>query len=227
MSHNYLIFLYYVITPKSEEPNNIGPAFKTVCRLLVLTGLACWPVGTIHADTVLPVIGTVAFEENLWGISINGKDQQESTVFIRDAGKRVWVAAKDLQRWRLRLPEVAPQDYQGEAFYPLDVPGSISYRVDEATQSIAIEAPVAMFLSTTHNSLTASLTPVASTLGGFFNYDGNVQYNQDKLLLGALSEVGVFNSWGIGTTTMVGKDLSADLLFYAWIVPGLQTCRHQ
>jgi len=24
MSHNYLIFLYYVITPKSEEPNISG-----------------------------------------------------------------------------------------------------------------------------------------------------------------------------------------------------------
>ncbi len=162
-----------------------------------------------HADSVLPVTATITFEEVFWGVSFNGKDQQESALFLRDLNKHVWVAAKDLQRWRFRLPEMASQDYQGEAFYPLDGFGKITYHVDEAMQAISIDAPADLFLLTTYNKATVSPIPIASSLGGFLNYDGAVQYGQQKLQLGALTEVGVFNSWGVGIMTLAGKDLSA------------------
>jgi hypothetical protein len=181
--------------------------------LVLLTSVVYLPPSMTHADSALPVPVASAFKANFWAVSLNGQDQREFVLFLRDADKHVWVAAKDLHRWRLRLPEAAAQDYKGEAFYPLDGLDKSSYRIDEINQVIAIEAPAELFLPSTYSSATDSPTPIASTLGGFFNYDGNVQYNQQSLQMGALTELGVFNSLGVGTMTLVGKNLSAAAQF--------------
>ena len=181
---------------------------RQVITLLCLTGFACFSPNLAQAASALSAPVATAFEENFWSVSLNGKDQQESVLFLRTADKQVWAAAKDLQRWRLRLPETAAQDYQGEAFYPLDALGKSSYKVDEAKQAIAIDVAAELFLSSSYNSATASPTAIASSLGGFFNYDGSAQYNQQTLQLGVLTESGIFNSLGVGTMTMVGKNLS-------------------
>jgi len=177
--------------------------------LLFLISFVWLPPSLTHADSALPAPVASTFKANFWSVSLNGQDQREFVLFLRDADKHVWVAAKDLLRWRLRLPEATAQDYKGQAFYPLDALGKSSYRIDEVNQVIAIEAPAELFLPSTYSSAAESPTPIASTLGGFFNYDGNVQYNQQSLQVGALSELGVFNSLGVGIFTLVGKNLSA------------------
>ena len=183
-------------------------SFRLAYKRLFLAVIIYFSVTISPAYSALPVTTSTNFEEVFWGVTFNGKDQQESALFLRDTNKHVWIAAKDLQHWRFRIPEVASQDYQGDVFYPLDGFGKLTYQVDETTQVINIVAPADLFLNTTYNNATVSPTPVSSTLGGFLNYDGAVQYDQQKLQLGALTELGVFNSWGVGVMTLAGKDLS-------------------
>jgi outer membrane usher protein len=175
--------------------------------LTLLAGVAYLPV--IRAEPVgsAPSTAVTGIEENLWSVTLNGKNQNETVIFLRKTGGKVFAAAKDLQRWRLRLPTVPPLTHQNEDFYALDDLGG-TYRVDDATQSIAIEVSGDQFMSSSVSGRSESPTAVPSSLGGFLNYDAAISYSQKQMTLNALTELGVFNSWGVGTTTFLGQNLS-------------------
>ncbi|MGR9085692.1 MAG: fimbria/pilus outer membrane usher protein [Gammaproteobacteria bacterium] len=190
---------------------NASPGGCVPCIFVVLAlSLASSPGPLVAAGAGADVSTAAApvFEENLWSVSLNGQDRRETVLFLRDAGGRVLAGAKDLERWRFRLPAAAARMYQDEAYYPLDGLDGVSYRIDEPTQTIAIEAPGEVFLPVVVSGVTESPAATPSSLGGFFNYDGFIQYNQDQLQLNALTEAGVYNRWGVGTATLLWQDLT-------------------
>lgn len=197
-----------------KRMGHAGYAFSAACALALLLGSALLAVRAAQAGSASPSAVATALEESLWSVTLNGENRHETVLFLRDTGGRVLAAGKDLQRWRLRLPTVAPQMHQGETFYPLDELGGVSYSVDEVTQAIAIDAPGDVFMSSTFSGANQSPTPIPSSLGGFLNYDGYVQYSEEKVQLSAITELGVFNRWGVGTTTLLGQSLSeaADII---------------
>lgn len=156
----------------------------------------------------LPSAEQRAFTEVLWAVSLNDEDLHETVLLLRQPNGPVWAQGQDIQRWRLRLPAVPPVFHHGEAYYALDGIKGLAYRVDETTQSIAIEAAVELFQPTTVSGTADSPSPVSPSFGGFLNYDGFAQYVQGTTQLNALAEVGTFNPWGVGTLTMLGQDLS-------------------
>jgi outer membrane usher protein len=188
--------------------NYAGYAFSAACSLALLLGAASLPVRAAEAGPALPSASTTAFEENLWGVTINGKDQHETVLFLRNSGGKVLAAVKDLQRWRLRLPTAEPLKHQDEAFYPLDELGRVSYKMDESTQVIAIDAPGDAFMSSAVSGATNSPIPVPSALGGFLNYDVAAQYSQGVVGMNGLTETGLFNRWGVGTSSLLWKNLT-------------------
>jgi outer membrane usher protein len=179
--------------------------------------LFCMPAA---AGAAQPVTSspTGEMQETLWNVTLNGIDRRETVLFCLIGGK-VFTAGKDLQRWRLRLPKAEPHVHDGEAFYPLDALKGAVYRVDEATQSIAIDAPTELFIASNIKGAGDSPEPTPSSLGGFFNYDGFLQYtigdqpDANSLQANALAELGLFNRWGVGTTTVLGRDLSETAQF--------------
>jgi outer membrane usher protein len=179
------------------------------CVFALSLGSAPLEVRAAEAGSAIPAAPKTAFEENLWSVNINGENQHETVLFLRDSAGKVLAAAKDLQRWRLRLPAAAtPSKYQDEAFYPLDQLGGVSYKLDESTQAISIDAPGDAFMASTVSGSNQSPTPVPSTLGGFLNYDGFAQYNQGIVQMNGLTESGIFNRWGIGTSSLLWQNIT-------------------
>jgi outer membrane usher protein len=162
-----------------------------------------------HADST----SSDARQARFWSVTLNGVDRREVVLFYLLDGK-VLAAGKDLQRWRLRLPADVPQVVKGETFYPLDALRGTRYNIDESTQSIAIEVPGDQFIASTISNATASPTPTRFSWGGFLNYDITLQYNLGvqsavtPLQAGSLTELGIFNGWGVGTTTVLGRNFS-------------------
>lgn len=177
--------------------------------------------GSVRAASIPPSPSN-PLQENLWSVTLNGVDKHETVLFLREAGDKVLASGKDLQSWRLRLPALPPLMHHGETFYPLDRLRGATYRVDEAMQAIAINVPADGFISSTISNPGLSPPPIASSLGGFLNYDAVAQYNLEAVQLNALTELGVFNRWGVGTTTLSWQELSASArikrLDSAWTV---------
>jgi len=105
-------------------------------------------------------------------VTVNREEQDEPIVALRDGKGGVLVAAADLARWRLRLPDAAPAIYQTERYYPLSAFKGLVAMVDEQAQTLAIDAPPAMFASTEIDALAApGPVPQRTALGGYLNYD--------------------------------------------------------
>src|SRR6266851_4064065 len=64
-------------------------------------------------------------------VTVNREQQDEPIIALRDGASRVFVAAADLARWRLRLPDAAPTLFQGERYFPLSAFNGLVATVDE------------------------------------------------------------------------------------------------
>lgn len=139
-------------------------------------------------------------------VTVNGEEQDEPIVALRDGKGGVFIAASDLARWRLRLPDAAPATYQAERYYPLSAFKGLVATVDEQAQTLAIDAPAAMFASTEIDALAApGPVPQRTALGGYLNYD-LLATRADSATTGSGSfEFGAFGPWGTATTTAVAS----------------------
>lgn len=139
-------------------------------------------------------------------VTLNSEQQDEPIIALRDAAGRVFVAAADLARWRLRLPDTAPTMYQAERYYPLAAFNGLVATVDEQAQMLSIEAPPAMFPSTQIDARALPVpVPQRSAVGGFLNYT-LLATRADTATTGTGSlELGAFGRWGSATTTAVAS----------------------
>ncbi|MGH8549457.1 MAG: fimbria/pilus outer membrane usher protein [Methylococcales bacterium] len=149
-----------------------------------------------------------AFNDLFLAVRLNGDDLHETALFLNDGQGRLLVTVDEIKRWRLRLPGAPVVHHQGKDFHGLDGIEGLSYRIDQSTQSISIDAAPDLFAVTTVRGLAPTPTPIPSSLGGFMNYDILAEYAGGGARLNALAELGAFNAWGVGTANVLGRDLS-------------------
>ena len=164
--------------------------------VLALSGGGAEPVAA--AQTAPP--------EALWlAVSINRQDPVV-TLLLR-ADNRLFARRDDFERWRLALPQVDPLWHDGEAYYALDALPGIASELDASAQTLAIQAPAALFPPTSRFARPALPAPALSPPGAFLNYDFVAQRLLGKTRLDGLIELGAFNGAGVGTATALARDL--------------------
>lgn len=148
-------------------------------------------------------------EQEVWvAVRINQQEHPETVLLLRRPDGRLMVRGEDLQRWRLRLPQVASFSYQGAIYYPLDALRGLSYQMDEARQELIVEAAPGLFGVTALKGTAAGFSrPSSSPLGGFMNYDVFANHVQGRTTTSGLLELGGFSHLGAGTTSFLGRDL--------------------
>ena len=165
-------------------------------------------------DTALTV------DEVFMEVLIN--QQSEGVVIILRSGDRLFAESKDLRRWRLLLPDKISFNYNGQDFYSFDKLAGLTYKFDETTQVLMVEAPPNLFdftlLKGTVNNFSV---PTTSPLGGFINYNVNTHRSQGRATTSGLLELVGFGKRGMVQTTISGLDLerqaSAKRLETTWI----------
>ena len=70
----------------------------------------------------------LAIEEIFLDVFIN--DQRKDTVLLLRNEGRLFAGAKDLQLWRLRLPNTNPLTFYGDDFYALDALLCMTFKLD-------------------------------------------------------------------------------------------------
>lgn len=175
-------------------------------RVVLLVALAL-SGGVAQARAAEPVAAARAeAPEALWlAVSVNRQDP-EVTLLLRADG-RLFARRVDFERWRLALPQVDPLWHDGEAYYALDALPGIASELDASAQTLAIQAPAALFPPTRRFARPALPAPALSPPGAFLNYDFVAQRLQGKTRLDGLIELGAFNGAGVGTATALARDL--------------------
>jgi outer membrane usher protein len=155
---------------------------------------------TVHADE-LPLL-----QEAVMEVSVNEQPATEMLIVLRDESGGLWLDEQDLARMHLRMPEVAPRLYEGRRYYPIGALPGGSVRFDEARARALISVSGDAFLATRVSAPTREGPPITpAALGGFLNYELSAQRYAEQNLAGATTELGVFNSVGVLTSTAVAR----------------------
>jgi outer membrane usher protein len=156
----------------------------------------------------LPPAPSDAPQEALLLVDINKQGINEVVLFLRDASGRVYAAAQDLDRWRLPVPEVAPVTHRGVQYYPLQALRGLVVKLDEAAQTLDIEAPAQLFGGTKFDvERQPGVAMTRPGAGGFLNYSLLGERNGGVSRTSSSFELGVFNRFGVGIGTFLADDL--------------------
>jgi outer membrane usher protein len=172
------------------------------------------PAANISPPTAgsTPPAATAAPIELLLGVHLNQQPWHETDLFLgfgNTPDKNLYARGSDLKRWRLRLPAVQPYLYDGEKFYPLDAISGLTYHLNTATESLWITAPPSAFTGSIVDGLfPQNPQPQHTPFGGFLNYDFLGARSPGVADINGLLQAGVFNDWGVGTSSFVGQNIN-------------------
>jgi outer membrane usher protein len=147
--------------------------------------------------------------ELLLQVDVNRQNLADTVIVLRSADGGLLVGGEDLERWRLRKPDVPPYEHAGSAYYPLNALPGATYKLDEAKQTLQITAsPKAFDATRTALRGAQSAKPVLPQPGGFFNYTVSGANDNTGTNWAGLFEAGYFSRYGVFTNSMLAPDLS-------------------
>jgi outer membrane usher protein len=171
------------------------------CALrLAFLGILIWSLAC-SASRAEQTAAQGKLEELLLQLDLNHQSLDETVLVLRDASGRLYISAEDLRRWRLRMPAQPPLISNGVSYYALSTLAPTSANFDAATQRLSLEFLPSAFEATRVEALPSGIRPIKPSLGAFFNYDLNLQNTAGEQQYAGLFEAGVFNAWGVGTTS--------------------------
>jgi outer membrane usher protein len=143
----------------------------------------------------------------LLSVMVNHEDTQTTALFLQDRQKEVWASQEDLEKWRFKTGQQISNPFEGKTYYALHGFDGLQYTLNMQHLSIDIDAPAVHFQPNRFELTGNDLTPVPRPEpGGFFNYDlsGQTQSGQNNQL-GGIGELGIFNRYGVGTTSFLAS----------------------
>ncbi|MGH3827754.1 MAG: fimbria/pilus outer membrane usher protein [Pseudonocardiaceae bacterium] len=144
----------------------------------------------------------------LWlAVVVNGQAVSEAALVLRTSDGRVLVSRPDLQRWRFRIPRTPARQHAGADYLPLAAIRGVRYRVDEASQTLIVQAAPSAFIPVTvRGTPSAFATPSPSPPGAFLNYDLTATRSGAASEESALLEPSLFGRWGSLLADFVASD---------------------
>ena len=170
-------------------------------RLILVSILMLNPSTSLAEGTSFDI------EEVFLNVFIN--DQHKDIVLLLRKEGRLFAVAQDLRRWRLHLPNTNPLTFYGEDFYALDALRGLTFKLDESTQSLAMQVPPRLFETTLLNGQEIDFSaPSPASPGGFINYSISANHTQGLTNSTGSLDLGGFGSWGSAHTRILGLDLN-------------------
>lgn len=144
-------------------------------------------------------------------VSVNQQPSTEMLIVLLDEAHGLWIDEQDLARMRLRIPAVAPQEYEGRHYYPISALPGGRVQFDEARGMAMVSVSGDAFLANrVSGPAREGLAITPASLGSFLNYQISTQHYADQNLSGGTAELGIFNSLGVLTSTAVARSNDGD-----------------
>lgn len=174
--------------------------------LAVAAGLVVEPcMGRTASFYAVPgdvAAGASIMQETLLEVWINGRSTGDTALLILREGK-LFAQNSDLNRWRFRLNGLDSIPYGDRSYIALDSIDGLSYRIDQKSMKLLIDAIPGAFMASRIGDYEAEIVKAASDEGAFFNYDLMWQNVESRSELNGLGEIGVFTSCGLLLGTFV------------------------
>ncbi len=154
-----------------------------------------------------------ASAEEMWlAVALNGQLTGTTALVRYDRNGNLWVSEQELRTWRLTVPAEADTSLPGDALYPLQEFDGLTFRVDEESQTLTVDAPANLFESVQLSADSQDRAHVVSTPpGGFFNYDIFATNGNSTFAASTLLEAGAFGRFGTGVTKFLGRKLGTEV----------------
>jgi hypothetical protein len=152
--------------------------------------------------------GAAEFSEVWLAARINGVPDQSPMLLLRHRNGRIFAPPDAFQQWRLNPPTTQAITFNGRTYVPLDGIDGLVYVVNDSTQEVVIQGGAHIFPATVIDPRSPSFAPPdRRTPGGFFNYDLQYLNQEDIRRVDGLFELGLFNRFGVGTSSFLGREL--------------------
>lgn len=176
---------------------------------LLVAALLGSPVSFVNGQTIavsMPVF-TETPEIMLLQVDINRQRLDETVLVLKDRHGGLFLAADDLARWRVRLPDTVPFKHADQNFYQLSAVAGSDHTLDGSRSTLFITLPAQAFTSLDlQGAQHRNQVLERSSLGGFFNYDLFWEGSDGSQQKSGLFEAALFNQYGVGITTVLAKD---------------------
>ncbi len=141
----------------------------------------------------------------LLGVRINGIDHARNVQAVR-LPQGLAVPRESWVEWQLKLPNRTPLTIDGSTWQLLDDADGLQWRIDDASQTLLIDAPATTFSGGRYAVASDNAPAVLQhSLGGYLNYDTQLQATRmagtDMRSGYAFLEAGGFYQGGNGGTT--------------------------
>lgn len=152
-----------------------------------------------------------AMPELVLEVTVNGQDQPETLVVLRDQAGAFWMAEDDYARLRL-APAGPVVEQQGQRYRPLaGIPGAEA-DFDMQHSTLSLRLPAAAFSGSRFSApARAASGPAPAATGAFLNYQLSGQRVDGSLASGAYTELGVFSRFGVLSNTMATRQAEGAL----------------
>jgi len=145
-------------------------------------------------------------DEEIVELRINGQETGAALLVRRDADGALLLRAEDFAGLRLRPPQVPTVLVDGIAYFRVDASMGADVRFDAATQSADLTLPADAFVPTVAALPDNAFRSATVSPGAFLNYNLSTQSVAGRDESGALLELGLFGTPGVGTNTMLALD---------------------
>lgn len=149
-------------------------------------------------------------EQDAW-FEVRINEQSAGTALVRRAGATgLLISPTDIRAWRMSVPANLSASIGDDGYVPLDRLAGVTYRLDEASQTVWITVPPASFDATVLKGSQRRLaTPSAPSWGAFLDYDASLSRDGNGATsTAALFELGAFAPRGNLTDTLLTRQLA-------------------
>ena len=163
-------------------------------------------VGVARA-VVQPDKNTDIWTENFLQVDLNQQGLNETVLLLRTKDGGIYLCAKDLVRWRVKLPARVALHVNYQDYFLLQALDGAQYQINEAKQSLSIELAASAFEgSSLSREMPLSSRPLVPDAGLLFNYDLLAQHSGTQNQVSGLFELGGFTAYGAGTASFIGSN---------------------
>jgi outer membrane usher protein len=147
-----------------------------------------------------------SLEPALLEVTVNGQRGEEPAEFLRGPNGALFVSVAFLGHWRLRVPNVAAIRHDGEFYYPLSAMPTLRLSLDQAAQSIAIQADASAFEGQSEVLGYEDMMPMTPSASGLYlNYDLFVEHARGETSGAGAFEAGFFTRHGAGYQSFIAS----------------------
>lgn len=156
-------------------------------------------------------IASELLREQLLLPSVNYQSALTNAILcLRDNNGKVFIAARDWQKLKLKSPQITPITHKGLSYYPLDSIQGVNYQIDESKSTLVLVAD-ASFFAPNLKDLASTETEgrnLYTSVGAYINYDVLSRHVSDTFNNQAFIEGVAFAPQGVLENQLLIRDLA-------------------